>query len=221
MPVKNGLKRFVWNLRSQEMPTIDDVYIEGSYGGGRAVPGIYVVVLKVDGQEFSTPMVIQQDPRVNVGQADFLEQDELLKKLEQDVTDIHVAVTRMRNLSKQISQLSALIENDPSKAAVVKLGKEINEKLKALEDKLIQPKSQSYDDVINFVNKLSANIIFVHGEVNSNVPYVTAGQKARYGELHTEWLVLKQDMDQLMKKDVAGFNALCKQLAVEHVLLPE
>jgi hypothetical protein len=75
--------------------------------------------------------------------------------------------------------------------------------------------------VINFVNKLSANIIFVHGEVNSNVPYVTAGQKARYAELHTEWLVLKQDMDQLMKKDVAGFNALCKQLAVEHVLLPE
>jgi DNA repair exonuclease SbcCD ATPase subunit len=179
------------------------------------------VVLKVDGQEFSTPMVIQQDPRVNVGQADFVEQDELLKKLEQDVTDIHVAVTRMRNLSKQISQLSALIENDPSKAAVVKLGKDIIEKLKALEDKLIQPKSQSYDDVINFVNKLSANIIFVHGEVNSNVPYVTAGQKARYEELHAEWLGLKQDMDQLMKKDVAGFNALCKQLAVEHVLLPE
>ena len=166
-------------------------------------------------------MVIQQDPRVNMGQADFVEQDELLKKLEQDVTDIHVAVTRMRNLSKQISLLSALVENDPSKAAVVKLGKEINEKLKALEDKLIQPKSQSYDDVINFVNKLSANIIFVHGEVNSNMPYVTTGQKARYQELHTEWLVLKQEMDQLMKKDVAGFNALCKQLAVEHVLLPE
>ena len=221
LTVKKGLNRFVWNLKRQEMPTIDEVYIEGSYSGGRAVPGIYVVVLKVDGQEHSTPMVIQQDPRVNMGQADFVEQDELLKKLEQDVTDIHVAVTRMRNLSKQISQLSALVENDPSKAAVVKLGKEINEKLKALEDKLIQPKSQSYDDVINFVNKLSANIIFVHGEVNSNVPYVTAGQKARYQELHSEWLVLKQDMDQLMKKDVAGFNALCKQLAVEHVLLPE
>jgi hypothetical protein len=53
------------------------------------------------------------------------------------------------------------------------------------------------------------------------MPYVTAGQKARYEELHTEWLVLRQEMDQLMKKDVAGFNALCKQLAVEHVLLPE
>jgi hypothetical protein len=75
--------------------------------------------------------------------------------------------------------------------------------------------------VINFVNKLSANIIFVHGEVNSNMPYVTAGQNARYEELHTEWRVLRQEMDQLMKKDVAGFNALCKQLAVEHVLLPE
>ncbi len=221
LTVKKGLNRFVWNLKRQEMPTIDDVYIEGSYGGGRAVPGIYVVVLKVDGQEYSTPLVIQQDPRVNVQQADFIAQDELLKKLEQDVTDIHVSVTRMRNLSKQINQLSTLLENDPSKAQVLKLGKGINEKLKILEEKLIQPKSQSYDDVINFVNKLSANIIFVHGEVNSNLPYVTNGQKARYEELHAAWLLHKQEMDQLLKVDVAEFNALCRQLMIDHVLLPD
>ena len=221
LTVKKGLNRFVWNLKRQEMPTIDEVYIEGSYSGGRAVPGIYTLVLKVDGQTQSTQLVIQQDPRVNVAQADFVVQDEMLKKLEQDVTDIHVAVTRMRNLSKQINQLSALLESDPSKAPIVKLGKEINEKLKMLEEKLIQPKSQSYDDVINFVNKLSANIIFVHGEVNSNVPYVTNGQKARYEELHAEWMLHKQDMDQLLKTDVAGFNTLCKQLLIDHVLLPD
>ena len=89
------------------------------------------------------------------------------------------------------------------------------------EEKLIQPKSQSYDDVINFVNKLSANIIFVHGEVNTNIPYVTAGQQARYQELHEEWLVYQKEMDDLLNKEVAALNARCKALAVANVMLPE
>ena len=100
-------------------------------------------------------------------------------------------------------------------------GTGIIEKIHAWENKLIQPKSQSYDDVINFVNRLSANIIFVHGEMNNNVPYVTAGAIARHEELHEEWLVYKNEMDTLLKKDIVAFNALCQSLSIGNVLLPE
>jgi hypothetical protein len=219
--VKKGLNRFVWNLRRQGMPTIDDVYIEGSYNGGRIVPGIYSVTLKVDGQEQSTQLVLQGDPRINVSDAEYAKQDELLKKLELDVTDIHVSVTRMKGLQKQLNELVQLLSSDASKAEAVKSAKGILEKITVWENKLIQPKSQSYDDVINFVNKLSANIIFVHGEMNNNVPYVTSGAIARYEELHNEWLVYKNEMDALLKNDVAAFNALCRSLSIGNVLLPE
>ena len=221
LSVKKGLNRFVWNLRRQGMPTIDDVYIEGSYNGGRVVPGIYSVALKVDGQEQSTQLFIQGDPRISVADADYTRQDDLLKKLEKDVTDIHVAVTRMRGVQRQLNELTELIASDASKAEAVKTAKTIVEKIQIWENKLIQPKSQSYDDVINFVNKLSANIIFVHGEMNSNVPYVTAGAIARYEELHDEWVVYKNEMDTLLKKDVAAFNALCQSLSISNILLPE
>ena len=219
--VKKGLNRFVWNLRRQGMPTIDDVYIEGSYNGGRIVPGIYSVTLKVDGQEQSTQLVLQGDPRINVSDVEYAKQDELLKKLELDVTDIHVAVTRMKGLQKQLNELVGLLSGDPAKAEAVKSAKSIIEKISTWESKLIQPKSQSYDDVINFVNKLSANIIFVHGEMNNNVPYVTTGAVDRYEELHNEWLVYKNEMDALLKNDVAAFNALCRSLSIGNVLLPE
>jgi hypothetical protein len=101
------------------------------------------------------------------------------------------------------------------------MGKAVVKKIGELEEKLIQPKSQSYDDVINFVNKLSANIIFVHGEVNSNVPYVTAGEKARYAELHAEWLVYQKEMELLLTKDIAELNARCRALSVANLILPE
>ncbi len=203
------------------MPTIDDVYIEGSYNGGKIAPGIYSVVLKVDGQEQSTQLVLQGDPRINVADAEYAKQDDLLKKLEQDVTDIHVAVTRMKGLQKQLHELVELISADATKSEAVKSAKVIMEKITSWESKLIQPKSQSYDDVINFVNKLSANIIFVHGEMNNNVPYITSGAIARYEELHDEWLVYKNEMEGLLKNDVAAFNALCRSLMIGNVLLPE
>lgn len=221
LSVKKGLNRFAWNLRKQGMPTIDNVYIEGSYAGRKIVPGTYTVTLTADGVEQSTALVLKADPRINASAADYAAQDELLAKLEQDVTDIHVAVTRMRGLSKQIKELVKLVEQDKSKSEVVSLGNDIVKKMGIWEEKLIQPKSQAYDDVINFVNKLSANIIFVHGELNSTVPYVTAGQKSRYAELHAEWLVYKKEMEELLSKDVAELNAKCKALAVTNVMLPE
>jgi hypothetical protein len=127
----------------------------------------------------------------------------------------------MKGLQKQLNEMVGLLSSDASKAEAVKSAKSIIEKISTWESKLIQPKSQSYDDVINFVNKLSANIIFVHGEMNSNVPYVTSGAIARYEELHNEWLVYKNEMDALLKNDVAAFNALCRSLSIGNVLLPE
>ena len=221
LTMKKGLNRFAWNLRRQGMPTIDNVYIEGSYAGRKIVPGTYTVTLTADGAQQSTTLVLKADPRINVSAADFAAQDELLAKLEQDVTDIHVAVTRMRGLSKQIKDMVKLIEQDNAKSDVVSMGNAIVKKMSVWEEKLIQPKSQAYDDVINFVNKLSANIIFVHGELNGTVPYVTAGQNARYAELHAEWLIYKKEMDELLNKDVAELNAKCKTLAVSNVMLPE
>lgn len=221
LTVKKGLNRFVWDQRRMDMPTIDNVYIEGSYSGGKIVPGNYSISLKVDGQEQSLPFVLKSDPRVKSTVAEYTKQDILLKKLEADVTDIHVAVVRMRNLTKQIQGLNELLEADKSKEPIVKQGKSIIEKIGKWEEQLIQSKSQSYDDVINFVNKLSANFIFVHGEASSNTPYITTGHEARYLELHDEWMKYKSGMEQLLQTDVSAFNELCRVLKIDHVLLPE
>jgi photosystem II stability/assembly factor-like uncharacterized protein len=221
LSVKKGLNRFVWDLRRMNMPTIDNVYIEGSYSGGKIAPGSYTLTLKVDDIEQTVPFVLNADPRIKSTSEEYTKQDVLLKSIETDVADIHVAVVRMRNLSKQVQNLMDLVEGDKTKDALVKQGKSILEKVTKWEEQLIQSKSQSYDDVINFVNKLSANYIFVHGEAGGNVPYVTAGHQLRFNELHEEWMVYKTQMEGLLKTEVSAFNELCKTLKVEHVMLPE
>jgi hypothetical protein len=221
LTVKKGLNRFVWDLRRMDMPTIDNVYIEGNYNGGKIAPGKYSIVLEIDGKEQSVQFVLNSDPRIKSTAADYAKQDELLQKVEKDVTDIHVAVVRMRNLSKQIQSLVNLVDGDRSKEELVKKAKSVMQKMVDWEELLIQPKSQSYDDVINFVNKLSANYIFVHGEANATIPYITEGHVARYNELHQEWMKYQNEMESLMKTDIASLNELVKTLKVDHVMLPE
>lgn len=221
LTVKKGLNRFAWDLRRMDMPTIDNVYIEGNYNGGKIAPGKYSIVLEIDGKEQSVPFVLNSDPRIKSTAADYAKQDDLLQKVEKDVTDIHVAVVRMRNLSKQIQALVGLVDGDRSKDELVKKAKSVMQKMVDWEEQLIQPKSQAYDDVINFVNKLSANYIFVHGEANATIPYITEGHVARYNELHQEWMKYKNEMESLMKTDIASLNELVKTLKVDHVMLPK
>ena len=220
LTAKKGLNRFVWNLRRPNMPTIDNVYIEGNYSGGKIIPGSYTVTLKADDVEQTTALQLSQDPRLQFSKADYTAQDELLKKLEKDMVDIHVAVNQMNALSKQIESLNRLIQHDETKKELVDKGKTVIEKIKQWEEKLIQPKAQSYDDIINFVNKLSANIIFVHGELSATIPYVTAGQEKRYADLHAEWLIYEKQMKELLANDVAAFNQMCREKGVTNVILP-
>jgi hypothetical protein len=103
---------------------------------------------------------------------------------------------------------------------VVDAGNAIVKKIKAWEAKLVQNKSESNDDVINFKNMLSADYIFVRGELDSNVPVVTNGQKQQLAALDAQWQVLKNEMNDLLNKDIADFNKLCADKALTKVIVP-
>ena len=92
--------------------------------------------------------------------------------------------------------------------------------MKVWEEKLVQNKSESNDDVINFLNMLSADYIFVRGELDSNVPVVTNGQKERIRELDTQWAGLETEKKKLVNEDIAAFNALCREKKIEKITMP-
>ncbi|MGA8095375.1 MAG: hypothetical protein WB823_14050 [Steroidobacteraceae bacterium] len=74
-----GMHRFVWDLRYARPQAISYDYGMGAvFGedtptavdGPFALPGIYSVVLTVDGQQYRAPLVVQLDPRVHTSSAD-------------------------------------------------------------------------------------------------------------------------------------------------------
>lgn len=73
------MHRFVWNLRYARPQAISyDYSIAAVFGedtptaveGPFVLPGIYSIVLTVDGQQYRAPLVVQLDPRVHTSAAD-------------------------------------------------------------------------------------------------------------------------------------------------------
>lgn len=220
LPERAGLNRFVWDMRYPTLPGVPSVYIEGDYDGRKVSPGRYTIKLRYDTAERTSSFAVLADPRIHASDADYAQQQEWGAKVEDGIRDIHNSVLRMRKIRNQVSGVADLVRDQPDMKEVVDSAGKITGRLRQWEDELVQNKAHSNDDIINFINKLSADYIFVKGEMNSNIPYVTEGQKARYAELDANWQTLKGQMNAMIDKEVSGFNALCAGKKLGTVIVP-
>jgi len=220
LPQKSGLNRFVWDMRYPTLPGVPTVFIEGDYEGRKAAPGNYTARWKYDSLEKTVAFKILPDPRIDATPADYAGQQQWMAKTENGIREIHESVLRIRKIRKQVNEIADLLGDRADMREVADSGKKIAKRLLKWEEELVQNKAQSNDDVINFINKLSADYIFLKGEMDANVPYITKGQKDRYAELDAGWHLLQGQMNALLDKDIAGFNALCRKKNLEKVIVP-
>jgi photosystem II stability/assembly factor-like uncharacterized protein len=220
LPNKPGLNHFVWDMRYTTLPGVADVFIEGSYMGRKVAPGKYQVRLKKDSTEKTADFTVLPDPRINASTKDYQQQQQTIAEVDSKIKEIHEAVTQMRLVRKQVNELADLLTDTIKYKPVIDSGKALVKKLTAWEEKLVQTKSQSNDDVINFTNMLSANYIFLKSEMDVNIPTVTLGQQQRLAELNAEWQPIKKEYDAL-QKNVEEYNALCRKMQIEKITIPE
>ena len=220
LPNKPGLNHFIWDMRYTTLPGVADVFIEGSYMGRKVAPGKYQVRLKKDSIEKIADFTVLPDPRINASATDYQQQQQTIAEVDNKIKEIHEAVIQMRLVRKQVNELADLLTDTIKYKPVIDSGKALVKKLTAWEEKLVQTKSQSNDDVINFTNMLSANYIFLKSEMDANIPTVTLGQQQRLVELNAEWQPIKKEYDAL-QKNVEEYNALCRKMQIEKITIPE
>jgi photosystem II stability/assembly factor-like uncharacterized protein len=220
LPNKPGLNRFVWDMRYETLPGVPNVFIEGSYRGRKVAPGKFTARLKTDKEEKTTVINILPDPRINATASEYVQQQQTHAEVDNKIKEIHNAVNQMRVVRNQVNELIDLLVDTIKYKPVIEAGKKLVKKITTWEEKLVQPKAQSNDDIINFVNMLSADYIFLKGEMDVNIPAVTNGQQQRLAELNAQWLPIRNEYTDLQNQ-VADFNALCRSLNIEKITIPE
>jgi hypothetical protein len=202
-----GLNRFVWNYRLPNATTLPGLILwGGSLAGPRGPPGNYQVRLTVDGKIAGTePLVIKPDPRLTATQEDFQKQFDLSSKISAKITETHNAILEIRDIRKQLEDLSGRLK-DPSQSALVDQAKAINQKLTIIEEALIQTKIKSGQDALNYPIKLNNKLAAVGSTVDSADAAPTAQSYAVYNDLSSQIDGQLAALARIKSDDITAFN---------------
>jgi hypothetical protein len=221
LPSKVGLNRFNWDLRRETLPAVEGIFVMGDYRGHLVNPGDYLFKLMSEKDTSVTMIKVLPDPRLTANLQEHGNQQILLMKIETAVKDIHQSVNQLRSIKKQLNgRLELLREMEEGKELVI-LGEDALKAITKWEEKLIQPKQKTFQDVINFPNQLNAEFLSLKGQIDQLDPQPTEGVKLRVKELMAEWAGYKKEIELVLQQEVTLFNRMYAEAKLPVLILPK
>ncbi len=225
IPSKKGFNRFHWDFKRERLPYIDNVFVYGGHQGSTVAPGVYKARIKVNNKFSETNFKILPDPENKFSKEAYNDQQEILRKIDVKITEIHQAVNSMRSIQNQLNFHINVLENHIDKKddynKTISMAKNIEMKLKNWEKKLIQPKQKTFQDVINFNNKLNAEYINLKDYIDASEPEVTSGAIDLFNDLNIKSDNLMKEINQIISEDFKNFDKQYKSLEIETLLIPK
>ncbi len=202
---KEGLNRFVWDMRYPIMVGVPNTYIEANYRGHRVSPGTYKLTLKVGDKTVSTNAIINKNPLYETAPRQYEAYDKIMTVMEQNVTEMHNKVNRLYNAKNQLIDIVNKLKKE-GKTNLASEGKLLIDNLTKWDKAMIQRKSKAYDDVENFPNKFTAEYLFLINATESSLPRVNEPNINRKAELDEQWNTLKSQATKFINSDIPNFN---------------
>ncbi len=219
LPSKKGYNRFTWNFQREAIPSIDKVFVFGGHSGSSVSPGEYTLRMSLGQETVETKATILANPAVQSSPSDFVEQQEILVNIETTLRDMHESVNQMRSAKSQLNNYAKLLKGNEDARALLEKGKELQKRINSWEENLIQAKQKTFQDVINFNNKLNAQLIQLKGYIDQADPKVTKGAKERYSDLMKDWEVYKTERDAIINTEMKAYNNLYRSLDIPALIL--
>ncbi|MCE7992004.1 MAG: glycosyl hydrolase [Roseivirga sp.] len=212
---KSGMNRFNWTLTKSNFKGVDGVFVGLGAGGHRVAPGSYTAKITFGDKEVSKSLEVKPDPRWEATASDYAEQQRLLTKLRGLIDDLQGAANDLRSMRSQVKDLKSRVSKDDFEDVHTKADELIKE-MNGLEDKMVQPKQKTFQDVINFPNKLEVALLHIYGTIDGEEPPVTNGQKQRVTDVEKEFNEVMKQLSAL-EKNVADFNTLIREKQVPFI----
>ena len=222
LPMKKGsVNRFNWNMRKDPISGVAGVFLLGGYNGPMVPPGTYKIKMSLGDQVSETMVIIKADPRIEASQSDYDAQYAAIKQAEQIVKGIQNDVNKMRAVKKDIASVQGIIKDRNEYATIDSLANQINEKIDEWESGLIQTDQKTFQDVINFPNKLNAEVNNLMGRMGGMDPVITNGMRQRLKDLQDQYRAVEIEKERIINDDFKAFNQAFKTANVELLSYPK
>ncbi|MCP9748932.1 VPS10 domain-containing protein [Lacihabitans sp. CS3-21] len=168
LPKNKGLNRFVWDMRTNNLPGIPDVYIEGSYRGYKLAEGKYQIQLIIDKDTLKTQAELLSHPDLkdtNIEKADYLK---TMAQMHTNIKDMHEMINELYKKQLQLSKLKSTLTKKSADSKLIAAVDSLIKDLKAWDEALVQRKSKAYDDVENFPNKFTSDYLYLINQTEND-----------------------------------------------------
>jgi photosystem II stability/assembly factor-like uncharacterized protein len=219
LPVKQGMNQCVWDLRSEPPVRVPGIMSQGPLQGYRVPPGTYTARLTLNGKTVTQTFEVVNDPRETQNDADQKRQVTMAKASNDRINEINQTAINLRSIREQLNAIGEHAAGRADAKEIETAAKAIVDNINALEEKLVQPKQKTQQDVVNFRNGIAAQYASLQSAVEGDGGPVTSGEEQRFPDLEKQWADLKQKLNAVLS-DVAGFNAKMKEKGIGAILVP-
>lgn len=219
LTAKKGLNRFVWNLKYEGLEKQPKSFFSlANTGGIKAPTGNHSVTLVLGDQAIKKNFKIKKDPRWTQTDADLLAQYEFALQIKSTFNECHGAIGNLRSVRKQIQDKLNLIKDKSEHDSLSVKGKSAIKELTRIEQKLIQTKSESGQDPINYPSMIDDQIAYLYSVVNGNEDRPTKGAVLRYEDLKRELRPILEELERVKLNELAEWDKLLEDAKLKGVL---
>jgi photosystem II stability/assembly factor-like uncharacterized protein len=219
LPSKKGFNRFTWDFRRDAIPAIDKVFVFGGLAGSSVAPGTYQIKLSLDSISTKTAVTILPNPSIKAAINAYTEQQQLLNAIDSILREMHISINQLRATKKQLQAYATLLKDIDRAKELSEKGKKLLKRITIWEENLIQPKQKTFQDVINFNNKLNAQLIQLKMYIDQDDPTITAGAKERFNDLKNDWNLYKTEKNAIINGEMNSYNTLFDSLKIPAIIL--
>jgi photosystem II stability/assembly factor-like uncharacterized protein len=218
MTVKEGLNRFVWDMRYAEASRFDGIILwGGGLQGPKAIPGAYKAKLTVNKESQETAFTILPDPRTKATPEDRAAQFAFLTEVRDKLTEAHDAIKDIRTMRAQLNTLKGNLKGQENYKDVVESATAIDKKITAIEEALYQTKNRSGQDPLNFPIRLNNKLANLVGQVSTGDFRPTDQAYAFKKEITSQIDEQLNLFKQVQSQDVPALNKLVKDKGVDAI----
>ncbi len=186
-----------------------------------ALPGTYTVTLTVGEEKFTQKLTVLKDPHTAGSESDIQAQTRVQTALYDEMNSTTATVNQIESLRAQLVSLGKELGTDEAMKPVRKAADDLGEKLAAIEGTLLQLKltGRGQDDC-RWAPMLVQKVAYLSAQLDSSADFPPTTQQAAVAdELKQRGDKANQDLQQLVGKDLAAFNAMLQAQHINNIFL--
>jgi hypothetical protein len=211
-----GLNRWSWDLRGEELTCIDDALQNYGYDGPSVPPGQYTARVSIGESSAAATFTVLKDLRSFASDAEIADWAATLGRVKAMINEVLVTLDSARAARAGIEAMLANYDDE----VLRELGEAAISGIDGWEPKINQLRHETYEDEDAWPSMLDGQLGFIMDVIDNSGAPVTDGSRKRLDELRADWTARQAELREITTRYIEPINRRAREQGMPHIAIP-